>query len=134
MKKHITFSNLLLFLLTITVLWLVNEKTNINYDGTVYIPNQDGRFMLIKTDYGGFPIHIDKTKTVDDRTELNLILINPFIIHFGGAVISAHVDGTIETERMNLVPGVNNLKFKIPPIERGDIIEITLELNKVYFK
>lgn len=134
MKKYIIFNNIVLIFLTITVLWLVNKTDGISYEGRVYVPNTDGGFTLIKTDYGGFPVLIDKTKPVEDGTELSFILINPFNIHFGDAKISVGVNGTVESIRMDLLPSVNRVKFNVPFIERGQLIEIKLSLNRIYFK
>jgi hypothetical protein len=134
MRKSITFKNALLFFLTITVLWLVYETKNVSYNGTAYMKNKDSGFTIIKTDYSGFPVTIEETKSVNDRTELSLILINPLNVHFSDAELSVHVYTTVETVKLNLAPGTNIAKFKIPYIEADHPIKITLGLKRVYFK
>ncbi|MGB4106871.1 MAG: hypothetical protein WBK55_03650 [Alphaproteobacteria bacterium] len=133
MRKHLSFTNVLLFLLIITVLWLIGEIPVA--DGTVYMPNTDtAGFNILQTQYGNFPVAIDKTKPVEKGTELSVILINPLNINFSEAVVSVHANDAVETVRMNLAPSVNTAKFKLPPVERGETLKITLELDKIYFK
>lgn len=132
-KKHITFNGFLLFLLTVTVLWLIYKTNNISSDNTAYMRNQTSRFTVIKTEYGSFPVTINETKPVAGGTELSLILINPLNVHFVDAEISVHTY-TAETIKMNLVPGANSAQFKIPSIEPEHPIKITLSLKRVYFK
>lgn len=134
MKKHLKFSNFLLLFLTLAVLGLFGEIVNLTPDSTAYMPNTDSGFSYIKTDFGTFPVLIDDIKAADDSTQLTLILINPTNIHFADAGISIAVNGTVETERMNLLPSSNEVKFKIPPIDRGHPIEVSLELDRIYFK
>jgi hypothetical protein len=134
MKKYISFNSVLLFLLTIVVLWLVYKTNNVSPNDTAYMPNQIGGFRLIKTEYGSFPVIIDDTRSSNNVTELSLIFINPLNIHFGDTEISVEGYGSIETVKMNLVPGTNGAKFKIPYIERDHPVKIMLKLKKIYFK
>lgn len=95
---------------------------------------QDHGFTIIKTDYGNFPITISNPKIGKNITELSFILINPLNVHFGDAEISVDVYNTVETVQMNLIPGTNEVKFKIPFITDDQTIKITMRLKTVYFK
>lgn len=136
MQKKITFTNILLLLLSLSVLWLIDVVTtmmDVGPTNTVYMQNTDTSFVLLDTAYGAFPIKISESKTVSDRTEITLGLLNPFNTNFADAEISLHVGQTIETVTMNIVPNINKAKFKIPPIQRGEPIKITLKLEKISF-
>ena len=134
MRKLITFQNVLLLILTIMVTWLFFDVTNTSYDGSVLITNQEKGFALIKTDYGGFPVSIAETKKIDDGTKLTLTVINPFVIHFSQAIISVDVYGTTDSVEMNLTPGLNKAEFKVPFIERGEYVEVSLEVRELFTK
>ena len=133
MRKFISIQNILLIILSVTVLLLVFKVFSISSIGTTYLQNNDGGFNIVETSYGGFPVKIDETKAVDDGTQLTLDIVNPFNIHFANAEISVSVYDTTETVTMNLLPSTNRAQFRVPFIQRGHPIDITLKVDKIYF-
>lgn len=120
-------------LLLMNVLLLI-ELSSSEPDNTTYIPHQENDYVTINTKHGAFPISIVATNKIDDGTELGLILINPVNIHFADAEIfiqTAHAPTRIT---LDIRPGVNSLKAKVPSIERGELIKISLNVDKLYFK
>lgn len=134
MKGKLTFTNILLCILTISVLWLAAEISYMQDQGSAFMQNSDSGYTIIKTRFGNFPVIVSKTKAVTDGTEITLTIINPMVIHFGDAKVSIDINGTIETKTLNLSPSVNTAKFKVAPLKRGDPINVSLELNQIYFK
>jgi hypothetical protein len=134
MKTSVTFTNCLLLFLIIVVIWLAIQVGMMSDRGYVLMPNSDSGYMVIETKFGNFPISITKTKPVKDGTEISLTVINPLVIHFGDAKVSVNVRGSVESARLNLAPSVNTTKLTVPSLERGETIEVSLELDKIYFK
>lgn len=133
MKQYITFTNILLVVLIAVVLWLLGAVADLHPSGTVYTQNQDNGYVPIRTHFGLFPTLIEKIASKDDGAELSLAIVNPTTIHFEDAKIFVHIRDVVEMKKINLVPGGNKAKLKIPSIERGDPIQISLELNEVNF-
>lgn len=132
--KKFSFQNILLAILFIVVLSLFFKIDDLSSDGTIYMPNTDSGFLLIKTEYGSFPISITETKPIDDGTQLSLILINPLTTHFKDAQLFIEFESMHESVTMDLKPGSNAAKLKISRLERGDLIKIKLKLDQIYFK
>jgi len=132
MKKSFIFLLITLFVLINASLFV--ELSNLSPDNTVYIPNQENDYAVIKTQHGAFPVSISATKKIDDGTELSIILINPVNIYFAEAEFLAQTTYTPSRVTIDIVPGMNVLKIKVPFIERGELIKISLNMDKIYFK
>lgn len=133
MKKKITLQNVLLTLLIFIVLWQGALISDLTANNLVYIQNQDSNYSIVKTGFGGFPISILETKRFEDRTDLSLVVLNPLNLHFKDAEILVSASNTTERVVMDLLPGANKAKFKIPPIERGEDLTIELKLDRIAF-
>lgn len=133
MKEKLSFRNIFLFLLTLVVYWSVDQIMILKEKNFVYAPNTDSGYFIIKTEFGGFPVVIDDSKTSNGATDLTLSLVNPLNIRFREAELSVQVNDTIETIRMDIIPGRNKTKMKISPIERGQPLMFSLKLDKIIF-
>lgn len=133
-KKRFPMTNFLLGILIIAVIWLGGMVGYLTDTGSIYIQNSDSGYNLLKTNYGPFPVSISKTKAVKDGTELTLTIINPLVIYFKDAKVVVEAYGTTESKTLDLSPSSNVVKFSVAPLNRGDEIKVSLELNRIYFK
>lgn len=133
-KKRFPITNVLLGILIVAVIWLGGMVGYITDTGSVYIQNSDSGYSLLKTNYGPFPVSISKTKAVKDGTELTLTIINPLVIYFKEANVVIEAYGTTESKLVDLAPSANEVKFNVAPLNRGDEIKVSMELNRIYFK
>ena len=133
MQKYFKFSNVLLFFLTLAVLWLIGEVT---YQGLVddanFLQNSDVGYVTLATKFGRFPIVVDDTVTGDAGTKITFNIINPVTIHFKEAGISLIVNGTLEKKSVDLSPGLNRVEFDVSPMDRGETFQMYIDLDKIY--
>lgn len=113
---------------------LILEVNALQPTGELNLPNKESDFGLIKTEYGNFPVTIEKITPLKDGTELSFIILNPYMLNFAQAEFSVEVNGVLNRETLDIRPNINKLKMKVGPIDRGEQLKLKLLIEKIYFK